>query len=93
LESLKNTIDSTGEPQSHAEMLSYREIAMFYAWIGDVDEALDWLERGFAWSPNAVQIEYMNSEIFDKLRQDPSFQNGLERIRTQMRERLLQVSG
>jgi hypothetical protein len=74
-------------------MLSYREIAMFYAWIGDVDEALDWLERGFVWSPNAVQIEYMNSEVFDKVRQDQSFQAGLDRIRTRMRERLLQAAG
>ena len=93
VESLKTTVAQANEPQSHTEMLSYREIAMFYAWIGDVDEALDWLERGFVWSPNAVQIEYMNSEVFDKVRQDQSFQAGLDRIRTRMRERLLQAAG
>ena len=92
VESLKTTVVQAFEPQSHAEMLSYREIAMFYAWIGDVDAALDWIERGFAWSPNAVQIEYMNSEIFDKVRQDRGFQDGLERIRIRMRERLLQAT-
>ncbi len=93
VESLKSTLGLTNPPSSHAEMLSYREIAMFYAWIGDVNETLDWLERGFAWSHNTVPIEHMNSATFDKVREDSSFRSGLERIRTRMRERLLQAAG
>ena len=92
LDSLKSTLGSTNEPASHAEMLSYRDIAMFYAWIGDVDQTLDWLERGFAWSHNAVEFRFIDSGIFDKVREDSSFRSGLERIRTRMRERLLEVA-
>ena len=91
VESLKTTVAQANEPQSHTEMLSYREIAMFYAWVGNVDEALDWLERAFAWSHNAVQFEVMNSGVFDRVSEDPDFQSSLERIRARIRERLLQA--
>ena len=93
LDSLQSTLGSTNEPASHAEMLSYRDIAMFYAWVGDVDETLDWMERAVSWSHLAVDFRYIDSGIFDKVREDSSFQSGLKRIRTRMRERLLEAAG
>ncbi len=93
VDSLKNTVSSTSEPRSHSEMLSYRELAMFYAWVGNVDETLDWLERGFAWSQSAVQFEITRSEVFDRVNEDSSFQSGVKRIQAEVRERLLQAVG
>ena len=93
LDSLKSTLGSASEPRNHEEMLSYRAIAMFYAWVGEVDQTLDWLERGFTWSHNAVEFRIMDSAIFDEVREDSSFRSGLERIRTRMRERLLKAAG
>ena len=93
IDSLKNTVSSTSVPQNHSEMLSYREIAMFYAWVGNVDETLEWLERAFAWSPYAVQFEIMRSGVFDRVNEDSSFQAEVERIQAQIKERLLQAAG
>ena len=93
IDSLKNTVSSTSVPQNHGEMLSYREIAMFYAWVGNVDETLEWLERAFAWSPYAVQFEIMRSGVFDRVNEDSSFQAEVERIQAQIKERLLQAAG
>jgi TolB-like protein/tetratricopeptide (TPR) repeat protein len=93
IDSLKNTVSSTSVPQNHSEMLSYRELAMFYAWVGNVDETLEWLERAFAWSPYAVQFEIMRSGVFDRVNEDPGFQSGLERIQAQARQRLIQAGG
>jgi len=93
LDSLKSTLGFTSEPSNRQEMLSYRDIAMFYAWIGEVDETLDWLDRAFLWSHNAVEFRLIDSAIFDEVREDSSFRLGLERIRTRMRERLLQAAG
>ena len=90
VDSLKSTIGSTAQPSDHAEMVSYRDIATFYAWIGDVDEALAWMERAFTWSHNAVEFRVLASGIFDNVRDDPGFQSGLEEIRSRMRERFLQ---
>ena len=93
IDSLKNTVSSTSVPQNHSEMLSYREIAMFYAWVGNVDETLEWLEKAFAWSPYAVQFEIMRSGVFDRVNEDSSFQVEVERIQAQIKERLLQAAG
>ncbi len=93
IDSLKSTVSSTSGPRSHDEMLSYRELAMFYAWVGNVDETLDWLERGFTWSHSAVQFEIMKSEVFDRVREDSSFEAGWESIRARVRQRLLQAAG
>ncbi len=93
IDSLKNTVSSTSVPQDHSEMLSYRELAMFYAWVGNVDETLEWLERAFAWSPYAVQFEIMRSGVFDRVNEDSSFQAEVERIQAQIKERLLQAAG
>ena len=81
---------SSGQPGSQAEMALYRDLAMFYAWVGNVAETLSWLEPAFAWSHNAVQFEVMKCGIFDRVSDDPDFQSGLERIHSRARARLLQ---
>ena len=90
IDSLKSALGSASEPRNQAEMVLYRDIAMFYAWVGNVGEALSWFEPAFAWSHNAVQFEVMKSGIFDRVSEDPEFQSSLERIHTRARERLLQ---
>ncbi len=90
VDSLKSSLGETSVPSSHAEMVSYRDIATFYAWIGDVDQALTWLERAFTWSHNAVEFRVMASGVFDGVREVPRFRSGLERIHGGMRERFAQ---
>jgi TolB-like protein/DNA-binding winged helix-turn-helix (wHTH) protein/Flp pilus assembly protein TadD len=53
------------------------EIAMIYASLGDLDQAMNWLERGYA--------ERFNPGVllrpgFDPLRSDPRFQNLVHRV-------------
>tara|TARA_B100001179_G_C18233326_1_gene250915 strand:- start:101 stop:394 length:294 start_codon:yes stop_codon:yes gene_type:complete len=91
VDSLKNALGPGNEPQNHEEMVLYRDISMFYGWIGDPDESLAWLERAFSWSHNAIQFEVMNSGVFDRVSEDSAFQAGLERMQARIRERLLQA--
>ncbi len=93
VDSLKGTLSSTDTPVNNAEMILYRDIAMFYAWIGELDQALDWLERAVSWSHNAVEFRILGSGIFERALQDQSFRSGLERIQALARQRLLQASG
>ena len=93
LDSLKSTLGSTNEPASHAESFIYRDIAMFYAWIGNAEESLDWLERVSSWSHSVTQYLFMRFEVFDRVSEDPGFQSGLKRIQTQARQRLLEAAG
>ena len=91
VDSLRSTVGSGSEPENHEEMVLYRDISMFYAWIGNAGESLSWLERAFSWSHNAIQFEVMNSGVFDRVSEDPTFQAGLEGMRERIRERLLQA--
>ena len=93
VDSLKSALSSDDEPRNHIEMISYRDIGMFYAWAGEFDEALNWLERAFSWSHNAVDFRLLNSAVFDSARRDPGFREGLDSILNRVRERLLQAVG
>lgn len=64
------------------------DIAMYFAWIGDARAALDWVERAFALSPFGFDTRYVGSGLFDKVRDDPEFQSGLERMREEASERV-----
>ena len=93
VDSLKSALSSDDEPRNHIEMISYRDIGMFYAWAGEFDEALNWLERAFSWSHNAVDFRLLNSAVFDSARRDTGFREGLDRVLDRVRERLLQAAG
>jgi tetratricopeptide (TPR) repeat protein len=91
IDSLRNTLD-TSDPTAatHSDMVAYRDIATYYAWIGESDEALSWLERAFALSHNAVDSRVFESGVFDNVRNDRRFRRGFEELRNQMHERLRQ---
>ena len=91
VDSLKSTLSSTDNPVSNAEMILYRDIAMFYAWTGEADEALGWLGRAVSWSHNAVEFRILDSGVFERALQDQSFRSGLESIRDIARQRLLEA--
>ena len=93
VDSLKSALNSSEQPVNNAEMILYRDIAMFYAWIGEIDETLDWMEGAVSWSHHAIDFRYVDSGIFAKVLGDTGFRSGLERIRTRARERIVQASG
>ena len=93
VDSLKSALNSSEQPVNNAEMILYRDIAMFYAWIGEIDETLDWMEGAVSWSHHAIDFRYIDSGIFAKVLGDTGFQSGLERIRTRARERIVQAAG
>ena len=63
-------------------------LAEYYAWTGDAQQALTWLERAYAISPEGESFGVMPSGIYDRVREDPRFKAGFERIRTQVYERV-----
>ena len=88
IDGLKGTLSSTDEPRSNIEMISYRDIGVYYAWAGEFGESLVWLGGAFSWSHNAVDFRLLNSAVFDSARRDPDFRQGLDRILDGARERL-----
>ena len=95
VDSLKSTLtlESSNEPAGQAEGFLYRDVAMFYAWIGNAEESLAWLERVSSWSHMVLGGLIMRFEVFDRVLEDPSFRSGLERLQDQARQRLIEAEG
>ena len=57
------------------------DLGTYYAWIGDADASLEWIERAFEFSPSALDWRWYRLPLFDKVREDPKFQTRLQRLR------------
>jgi serine/threonine protein kinase/tetratricopeptide (TPR) repeat protein len=69
-------------------VIAGRGLAEYYAWAGDTEQSLGWLERAYALSPEGENFVVIASGIYDKVRNDPRFQAGLQRVRTQIYDRV-----
>jgi tetratricopeptide (TPR) repeat protein len=69
-------------------VIAARGVAEYYAWTGNADQALAWLERAYAISPEGEDFRVIASGLYDKVRNDPRFQTGLQRIHTQIYDRV-----
>jgi tetratricopeptide (TPR) repeat protein len=68
--------------------LAARGLAEYYAWTGNVEESLAWLERAYAIAPGGEDYQVIASGLYDKVRNDPRFQARLQRVHTQIYDRV-----
>ena len=78
----------TGGDSTLSPVLTARGLAQYYAWTGNAEESVEWLERAFAISPMGEDFQLIRSGLYDKVRNDPRFKAGLQRVRTQIYERV-----
>jgi serine/threonine protein kinase/tetratricopeptide (TPR) repeat protein len=66
------------------------ELAVYYAWRGDAQQAARWLERAFDASPYGTTVDFrvLASELFERVRQDQVFARTYDRIRADVRRRV-----
>ncbi len=72
----------------YSPAISARGLAQYYAWTGNAQESLAWLQRAYALSPYGENFQVIASGLYDKVRNDPRFQAGLQRIHTQIYDRV-----
>jgi tetratricopeptide (TPR) repeat protein len=65
-------------------VIAARGLAEFYAWTGNAEVSLAWLERAYALSPEGENARVIESGLYDKVQNDPRFSAGLQRARTQI---------
>ena len=65
-----------------------RGLAEYYAWTGNAEESLAWLERAYAISPLGEDFQVIESGVYDKVRNDSRFKVGLQNIRKRIYERV-----
>jgi len=75
--------DSTFSP-----VLAARGLASYFAWTGNARESLAWLERAYALSPMGGEPRELASGMYDKVRDDPGFKAGIERLHADVFQRV-----
>jgi hypothetical protein len=73
--------------ERYTSLHQFAELAGYYAWVGDAANAVAWLERSAAHSP-VLQRWMLASAIFDRVRDDPVFRQGMGRVEELIRTRL-----
>jgi tetratricopeptide (TPR) repeat protein len=72
----------------YSPVIAARGVAEYYAWTGNAEQSLAWLERAYAISPGGEEFYVIASGLYDKVRNDPRFQAGLLRAHTQIYDRV-----
>jgi hypothetical protein len=81
-------VDSTvaaiadGAPPGFTNVLTFEDLAAYYAWRGQRDSSLIWLRRAFQLSPTGVDNRVLWSGLFNDLRSDPVFNDQLVETRS-----------
>ena len=58
-------------------VLAAEDLAIYYAWNGDASAALVWLQNAFRLSPSGVDLQVRESALFDPVRDNQAFAQGL----------------
>ncbi len=59
-----------------------------HAQRGEVDLTVEWLDRAFAISPYGVGFWFLDSDFLDRVRNTPEFRSLMERVRTEIPQRV-----
>ena len=68
------------------------DLAVFFAWTGDVDSALEWATEAYHSSPLGVEARVLESPLFHRVRNDPRFRHEIERERSHLWTRVKNAS-
>jgi tetratricopeptide (TPR) repeat protein len=72
--------------------ITARGLAEYYAWTGNAEQSLGWLERAYAISSSGEELRVLASGLYDKVRNDLRFKAGLQRVRAQIYDRVRRAS-
>lgn len=87
-ETLADIRDKTLEVDGSTEVVVFEDLAVHFAWRGDPENALFWTARAYAASPAGLEIRVLESELFDKVRDDPDFSASVAAIRGDIYDRV-----
>lgn len=62
-------------------------LAAYHADLGQADAAIRWLRKAHDVSPTAFDFRFYPSGLFDKVRDNPTFQRGLDQVLARVRSR------
>ena len=81
VDSLLSEVKSDAAPDAvYSEVIPAQELATWFAWRGDVSQAIEFVRRAFSVSPAGVDPRVLQSAVFERVRKDPGFRDELRRL-------------
>jgi serine/threonine-protein kinase len=81
VDSLLYEMKSEAAPDAvYSEVIPAQELATWFAWRGDVPQAIEFVRRAFSVSPAGVDPRVLQSAVFERVRKDPGFRDELRRL-------------
>ncbi len=88
-----NDIDEKRIHESgYTEVIAFEELATYYAFTGDAKKSQEWLMRSFAISPAGIEFRVLESELFDRVRNDHDFSSAVGAIRADLYDMVKRLS-
>jgi len=81
----------TSEP-GYTEVITFEELATYYASTGNAAKAQEWLVRSFATSPSGIEFRVLDSKFFDPVRSNHNFAAAITAIRSDLHDRVRRLS-
>lgn len=72
----------------YTEVVTYEDLAVFYARRGDAKSTLAWVARAFSQSPTGIEPRLLNSSLFDLVRDDANFSESVDAIQKTLYDRV-----
>ena len=66
----------------------FEDLAVYFAFRGDAENALFWSAKAYAASPVGLEIRVLESQLFEKVRDDPRFSTAIAGIRADIFDRV-----
>ena len=80
-------------PAIDTEVIPVEDLATYYGWVGDAEKSLEWVLRAYELSPSGVEPRVIESALFERVREDPRFRRGVDRVRSGIWDRVRAQSG
>jgi tetratricopeptide (TPR) repeat protein len=83
VESLASDFPSSPSEEFRPVLVA-EDLAVFYGFSGNAQEALRWIEAAYDQSPTGVELRVLESDLFDPVREAPGFQTEVDRMRAML---------
>ncbi len=82
----------TTHDMTFTDVVRAEDLASYFARTGDAREALRWARHAYELSPTGIEVRVLESELFDRVRDDPVFSREIGRIRDAIWDRVQQAA-
>lgn len=76
----------------YTEVITYEDLATYYAFIGDASRSLEFIRKSFDSSPAGIEFRLLDSGLFDRVRNNHEFNSAVATIKAGLFQKVESLS-